>query len=71
MKMDNRKKYQNLSKKYMCQNCEAEFTAPMHCGHPMHVVDSNGQNEWNCWMGANCGKSTIEGMCDSPSLISV
>ncbi|KKK82097.1 hypothetical protein LCGC14_2806810, partial [marine sediment metagenome] len=68
MKMENRKNYQNLSKQYVCQNCGIAFSAPMHCGHAMHIAESNGQTEWNCWMGPNCGKVPFEAKCDSPSL---
>ncbi|MHA2097350.1 MAG: hypothetical protein ACW99A_01580 [Candidatus Kariarchaeaceae archaeon] len=69
--MENRKKYQNLPKQHVCRNCGEKINAPMHCGHPMHIVETNGQLEWNCWMGANCGVSPLEGKCNSPSLTPV
>lgn len=69
--MEDRKKFQNLPKQHVCQNCGSNFIAPMHCGHPMHVVEVNNQMEWNCWMGKNCEKKPFEANCDSPSLVPV
>ena len=71
MKPENRKKYQNLPKQHVCKNCGAKFTAPMHCKHPMHIVEENGQMEWSCWMGPSCGTSPFKANCDSPTLVPV
>ncbi len=66
--MDLDQKYQNLEKEYSCGNCNSSVTAPMHCGHPMHLEQNNGVTEWVCWMGKKCGFKDYTTCCDSSTL---
>ncbi|MHA2253145.1 MAG: hypothetical protein ACXAD7_22475 [Candidatus Kariarchaeaceae archaeon] len=61
-------KYQNMDKVYTCNNCNTNITAPMHCGHPMHLENLEDGVHWVCWMGTGCGKSDYNACCNSPSL---
>ena len=66
-------KYQNLPKEYTCDNCKSNISAPMHCGHPMHVGDhwiakTEREDQWICWMGPVCGVKDYEACCDNPQL---
>jgi hypothetical protein len=62
-------KYQNLPKEHICENCNTEMDAPMHCGHGMHVENLEDGPNWVCWMGTSCGKKLIDSCCDNSSLV--
>ncbi|RMG20379.1 MAG: hypothetical protein D6732_28710 [Methanobacteriota archaeon] len=61
--------YQNMPKEYTCNNCSAKVTAPMHCGHPMHIEEVEGTEKWVCWMGTGCGVKEYQKCCNSPALV--
>jgi hypothetical protein len=61
-------KYQNLPKEHLCENCHSTITAPMHCGHAMHVEVVESTNEWVCWMGVKCGHKEFTSCCDNSSV---
>ncbi|MHA2168332.1 MAG: hypothetical protein ACXAB7_00335 [Candidatus Kariarchaeaceae archaeon] len=61
-------KYQNMAKEYKCQSCDTQVSAPMHCGHPMHLEDLEGKTTWVCWMGITCGMQEFNACCSNPNL---
>ncbi len=66
--MDLDTKYQNLPKEHTCDNCNNLTTAPMHCGHAMHLENNNSNTEWVCWMGVKCGHKEYDACCNNSSL---